>query len=74
MPKFIEAYQARTQLGNLLNEVNYGKRSFIIRRAKKPMAAVIPIEIYQSLLETPEKEIEIYSDERLKEFIEEDKK
>lgn len=74
MPKTIEAYQARTKLGNLLNEVRYAKQSFIIRRAKEPMAAIIPIEIYQALLEVPENEIELYSDKRIKEFLAADRK
>lgn len=74
MPIIIDAYKARTNLGNLLNEVSYGKRSFIIRRAKKPMAAVIPIEIYQALLEVPGDSIEIYSDQEIKEMLEADQK
>jgi len=74
MPQYIEAYKARTNLGNLLNEVSYGKRSFIIRRAKRPMAAVIPVDIYQALLEVPDEDIEIYSDKRLKQFLKEERK
>lgn len=74
MPKTIDAYKARTNLGGLLNEVKYGKRSYIVQRAKQPMAAVIPIEIYQALLEVPNSQIELYTDKRLKEFLVEDRK
>lgn len=73
MPKFVEAGEVRTRLGRLLNEVGYAKRSFIIRRAKQPMAAVIPIEIYEALTAVPDRDIEFYSDKRLKEFLAEDR-
>lgn len=41
--KKINALKARQQLGTLLEEVFYRDAQYIVERAGKPMAAVIPI-------------------------------
>jgi len=42
--------EARNNFADLLGSVRYGERTVIIERAGKPMAAVIPIEMYQRLV------------------------
>jgi len=44
MEKVINAVAARRRLGQLLEEAFYRGDVFIIERAGRPMAAVIPIE------------------------------
>ena len=41
--KTINALKARQQLGKLLEEVFYRDDQFIIERAGRPMAAVVPV-------------------------------
>jgi len=43
MIKKINALKARQQLGQLLEEVYYRGDQYIIERAGKPMAAVVPV-------------------------------
>jgi len=44
MAKTITAMHARKNFGQLLNEVSLLHESFIIKRANKPMAALVPID------------------------------
>lgn len=46
MERTINAVAARQSLGRLLEEAYYQGNSFVIERANRPMAAVIPIEQY----------------------------
>jgi len=68
MPNVINAYKARTNFGELLNEVSYQKKSIVIQRANKDMAALVPMEIFQAIVDVPENEIELYSNQRIAEF------
>lgn len=68
MPNVINAYKARTNFGELLNEVSYQKKSIVIQRANKDMAAIVPMELYQALINVPDEEIELYTDQRIAEF------
>ena len=47
MEKTISALDARRRLGELLEEVYYKGNQFIVERAGKPMAAVVPIKHYR---------------------------
>jgi prevent-host-death family protein len=54
--KTINALKARQQLGTLLEEVFYRDEQFIIERAGRPMAAVVPVwqlEEWQQLQDRP---------------------
>ena len=43
MTKRLNALKVRQNLGQVLNEAYYQDQSFIIERAEKPMAAIVPI-------------------------------
>lgn len=43
MPKTLTALKARQNLGEILEEVYYRNGQYIIERAGKPMAAVVPV-------------------------------
>ncbi len=47
MEKTINAVAARQRMGQLLEEAYYRGNVFIIERAGRPMAAVVPIEQYR---------------------------
>ena len=47
MRKTVTAVRARGKLGQMLEEVYYRGDHYIIERAGKPMAAVVPVEQYE---------------------------
>jgi prevent-host-death family protein len=49
--KPITAMKARQQLGTILEEVYYRGEIYIVERAGKPMAAVIPVWLLEELQE-----------------------
>lgn len=56
--KTLSALKARQNFGQMLEEVYYRDEQFIIERAGKPMAAVIPLwqlEEWQKLHDQPKK-------------------
>jgi prevent-host-death family protein len=50
MARHIGAREARNKFADLLGSVHYGSQVVIIERSGKPMAAVIPVEMYQQLI------------------------
>ena len=54
MEKTISAMAARRKLGQLLEEVYYQGSQFIVERAGKPMAVVVPLDQYQQWKERRE--------------------
>jgi prevent-host-death family protein len=52
--KKIPALQVRRQLGALLDEVRLRGAEFVIERDGRPVAAVIPVEMYERLRERRE--------------------
>ena len=47
MRKTVSAVRARSKLGQMLEEVYYRGDQYVIERAGKPMAAVVPVEQYE---------------------------
>jgi prevent-host-death family protein len=47
MEKVIASFTARRQFGQLLDEVMGKGNTFVVERNGKPVAAVVPIEIYE---------------------------
>lgn len=74
MPKIVDALEARRRFGELLNEANYGKQSIIVRRAGRPMAVIVPVDIFEALTAVPDQDIELYTPVRIKEFLAADTK
>lgn len=55
MEKTISALDARKKLGQVLEEVFYQGNQFIVERAGKPMAVVIPVSQYRQWKEKRER-------------------
>ncbi|HCG77384.1 MAG: hypothetical protein COZ37_01380 [bacterium (Candidatus Ratteibacteria) CG_4_10_14_3_um_filter_41_18] len=55
MQKTVSAIKVRRNLGELLNRSCYGGDEFIIQRAGKPIAALIPLGEFDTLVELREK-------------------
>jgi prevent-host-death family protein len=55
MTKEISAMELRQKFGELLDGVYYKGDRLIVKRANKPMAAIIPIETYEQFLKQREK-------------------
>jgi prevent-host-death family protein len=49
-PVYIGAREARSKFADLIGRVHYGGETIIVERSGKPMAAVIPVELYEKLI------------------------
>jgi prevent-host-death family protein len=47
MEKVVGAYEARRRFGQLIEEAFYRRDHFIVERAGRPMAAIVPVDEYQ---------------------------
>ena len=61
----------RRRPGQVLDETFYRKERFLIKRNKKAMAALIPIEDFLRYFE--DEDIEVYTPQMIKEFKEQDR-
>ena len=52
--KKLPAIKARQNFGQVLNEVAFGDNQFIVERAGKPMAAIIPVDRFWEIQEREE--------------------
>ena len=50
MTKRISAKEARDRFADLVGSVHYGGEEVIVERSGRPMAAVIPVEMYEKLV------------------------
>jgi prevent-host-death family protein len=50
MAKRISAKDARSKFSDLLGTVNYGGEEVIVERSGRPVAAVIPVPVYERLV------------------------
>ncbi len=60
MDKTVSALKVRQNLGQLINEIYYRGDEFIIKRAGKPMAALVTIEDYQKLIALKKKYFKVF--------------
>lgn len=59
MTLVIGARDARNNFADLLGRVGYGGEIAIIQRSGKPMAALIPLELYKQLISEREAHFEV---------------
>jgi prevent-host-death family protein len=50
MTKRVSAKEARTRFADLVGSVHYGGEEVIVERSGRPVAAVIPVEMYERLV------------------------
>ena len=72
MLQSITMLDLRKKIGEIIDQSFYRKERFLIKRKDKPVAVLVPIEDYELFI-GDEKDIEIYSDKRIREFLKEDK-
>ena len=61
----------RKRPGQVLDETYYKKYRFMIRRNKKAMAVIVPVEDYERYFE--DEDIRLYSEAEIKDFLKKDK-
>ena len=73
--KEINSLDLRKRFGQVLDEVRYRKESYIIKKNGRQIVVLMDIDVYNASQEHFKEEafIEEYSEERMKEFAEEDK-
>ena len=71
MLKNISMLDLRKRPGQVLDETFYKKYRFVVNRNKKAMAVIIPIEDFKRYFE--DEDVELYSKQRIKEFLKKDK-
>ncbi len=60
----IGSKEARQRFSDLIGQVHYGGQVVIIERAGKPMAALIPLEMYERMVAEREARFKILDDLR----------
>ncbi|HBH96428.1 MAG TPA: hypothetical protein DDX89_01370 [Candidatus Omnitrophica bacterium] len=73
--KEITALELRKRFGEVMEDVRYRKEPYLVKRNGRPMIVLLDIDAYQAD-ESRRKEdvfIEDYTEERLQEFLEEDR-
>jgi prevent-host-death family protein len=66
MAKELNALKIRKSLGEILEEVYYRGEEYIIKRGKKPMAVLIPVDEFDSFKKQREKDMQVFSRIRAK--------
>lgn len=72
MIQSISMLDLRKRIGQVIDRSIYRKDRFLIKRKDKPVAVLVPIEDYELFIED-EKDVEIYTKSRIKEFEKEDR-
>ena len=57
MRKEISITELRGKLGELLDGVDHNGDRLIVKRANKPLAAIVPIETYEKMLQQRERSL-----------------
>jgi len=55
----IGAREARRNFADMLGRVHFGKETIILERSGKPMAAMIPIDLYEQLITEREERFQV---------------
>ena len=64
MAKHISAREARNRFADLMGSVHYGGEEVIVERSGRPMAAVIPVKVYERLVEERRSRFEVINEIR----------
>ncbi len=64
MAKHISAREARNKFADLMGSVHYGGEEVIVERSGRPMAAVIPVEMYERLVSERRSRLEVIDEIR----------
>ena len=75
MAKEVTSLELRKRFGEIIEEVRYRKEPYIVKRNGRPMVVLVDIEAFQAAEERRQEEafIENYTDERVQEFLNEDR-
>jgi len=60
MARELTALKIRGNLGEILEQVYYKGTEYIIKRGKKPMAALIPLDEFESLKKQREADMKVF--------------
>ena len=60
MAKELSALKIRKSLGEILEEVYYRGEKYIIKRGKKPMAVLIPINEFDNFKKQRQKDMQVF--------------
>lgn len=73
--KEISSLDLRRKFGEVLDDVRYRKEPYIIKKNGRQVVVMVDIDVYRALQESLKEEafIEEYSEDRLREFLDEDK-
>ena len=73
--KEITALALRQRFGEVMDEVRYHKEHYIVTRNGRPLIVLLDIEAFRALEAKQQEEafIEEYTDERIAEFLKEDR-
>ncbi len=73
--KEINALELRKKFGEVIDEVRYRKEPYIIKKNGRRVVVLMDFDFYKTSQENLKEEafIEEYTEERIKEFLEEDK-
>ena len=73
--KEISALDLRKKFGEVLDEVRYKKEPCVVKKNGRAVVVIVDFEAYRASQENLRDEafIELYTDERMKEFVNEDK-
>ncbi|MBT9537538.1 MAG: type II toxin-antitoxin system Phd/YefM family antitoxin [Nitrospirae bacterium] len=66
MAKELTALKVRGNLGEILEEVYYKGEEYIIKRGKKPMAVLIPLDEFESLKKQRAADMKVFDKIRAK--------
>lgn len=75
MAKSINALELRKRFGEIMDEVRYKKEPYIVKKNGREVLVLMDIEAYHTCFQNQDENafIEMYTDERIKEFNKEDK-
>lgn len=72
MLQSITMLDLRKRIGQVIDRSFYRKERFLIKRKDKPVAVLVPLEDYELFI-GDDRDIELYTEKRIKEFEKQDR-